>query len=299
MKKKKVRCNHFLLFVRTRKCFIAITIAAVFLNIPSMALGAVQCYCRGQYYNFNDDRNCRDWCVGSQPSSGYSPQPSYTPPENNDNSWQQQQEEDTQRKIAEDKKKQDEFLKRKTDALNEMKGTDSGKLDLQGFDEGGKLNLKDMTDTDANIKHKEKSDSEKLRKGWQKALGCAMQEVYGRAEALGKNGKNFSAELREEMTGVFNEAGQPVQNKDDVNIVNFSMHREGQTGKSSFDQFAVNIVVGTHDDGSIQISVESYLSKSAGKKDKHADLQSILIVDKHGKVIQSDVSKSVRKCLAR
>jgi hypothetical protein len=279
-----------------------IIIFLMLMTLPSIAFGAVQCYCRGQYYNFNDDRNCRDWCLGSQTQPS-SPQPSYTPSANDDNSWQQQQqqreEEERQRKIAEEEKRREEFLKKKQEGLKEPKDSDTGEFGPQGIDEGGNLGIRDTGDIDNSIKQKEKAESKKFRKEWQKALGCAMKEIYDRAEKLGPAGHKFSAQLQGEMAKVFNEVGQPVHNKDDVNIINFDMHREAQAGKSSYNQFAVNVVVSTHDDGTLTMSVESYLSKSAGKKDKHADLQSILRIDQHGKIIESETSKAVKKCLAR
>lgn len=280
-----------------------IIIFLVLMTLPSSVLGDVQCYCRGQYTIMPDGTNCRTWCLGPETSPNPSFQPSYTPPGNNDNSWQQQQqqlkEEERQQKIAEEKKRREEFLKKKQEGLKELKDFDTGEFGPQGIDEGGNLGIRDEGHIDNSIKQKEKAESEKFRKGWQKALRCAMKEIYDRAEKLGPAGQKFSAELQGEMTRVFNEGGQQVQDKNDVNVVNLDMHREAQTGRSSYNQFAVNVVVGTHDDGTIKMSVESYLSKSAGKKDKHADLQSVLSIDKHGKIIESETSKAVKKCLAR
>ncbi|MCX5850416.1 MAG: hypothetical protein NTW65_13385 [Deltaproteobacteria bacterium] len=129
-----------------------------------------------------------------------------------------------------------------------------------------------------------------------------MKEVYDRAESLGPDGVKFSKELRNDMQRVFNEAGKPVKYKNDVNIVNLTQSREksvaGGSG-SAERQFIVSVLVSTNDKGEIVMSIESYLSKSADKTDKHANLQSILILDKHGKIIESQISKEVKKCLAR
>jgi len=70
--------------------------------------------------------------------------------------------------------------------------------------------------------------NDKLRKAWQKALGCAMEQVYARAESLGGTGKNFSQELRNEMTRVFNEAGKPVKNSNEDQVVTLDLDRQEQ-----------------------------------------------------------------------
>lgn len=145
---------------------------------------------------------------------------------------------------------------------------------------------------------KDKQVTETRQKGWQKALGCAMQEVYSRAELLGPDGISFAQDLRNEMKRVFNEAGQSVKDKDDVNIVNLKLDRQLSTGSGSNErQFIVEVVIASKGNGEIDVDVQSYFSKSQDKKDKQEYLQSILVLNKYGEVIKGDKSAAVNACL--
>jgi hypothetical protein len=141
--------------------------------------------------------------------------------------------------------------------------------------------------------------AKQLVPGWQKALGCAMEEVYARSKILGADGVRFAQDLSKEMTRVFNEAGPPVKDKDDVNAVNLDLNREIASGANADEQFIVTIVVNTHGDGTIVVIVESYFSKSAGKKDKHDEARSVMRLDKYGRVTESEGSPAVKACLTR
>ena len=140
----------------------------------------------------------------------------------------------------------------------------------------------------------------RVQKGWQKALGCALEEVYARAESLGPAGARFSKDLREEMARVFNEAGRPVKDGDDVNIVDLTLDRQASTGSGSAErQFRVEVTVHSKGNGEIDVDVQNYFIESAGKKDKQENLQSFLILNKSGEVIMGQNSMAVKACLAR
>lgn len=163
------------------------------------------------------------------------------------------------------------------------------------------LTLKDIKRMDDPIgSEKFKTRTEKVQKGWQKALGCAMEEVYVRAESLGPDGVRFAHDLRSEMTSTFNEAGEDVKDKDDVNIVNLKLDRQVSVGSGSKErQFIVEAAVHSKGNGNIDVDVQSYFSKSADKKDRQENLQSIFVLNKSGKVIMNENSSTVEACLAR
>ena len=258
-------------------------------------------------------------CVGncgssSRPSQPQVPsqstyQPSYTP-KDEESQKQIELEKIRLKKEAEEKHRQAEFLKKKQDTLELMNGSKSDDFNLKGSDVGNDFSFEEPSDTDLNknkstagSKGAAKTDKQQSKPkqngpGWQKALGCAMNEVYTRAESLGPDGIRFAQDLRNEMTRVLNEAGQPVKDKNDVNVVSLDLNREISAGKDSNGQFIVDVIVNTHGDGNIHVIVDSYFSKSAGKKDKHKEVQSILVLDKYGKVIESEKSKKVKACLA-
>lgn len=140
----------------------------------------------------------------------------------------------------------------------------------------------------------------KVQKGWQKALGCALEEVYARAESLGPAGARFSRDLREEMERVFKEAGRPVKDRSDANIVNLTLDRQVSMGSGSAErQFRVEVAVHSKGNGNIDVDVQSYFSESANEKNKQAVVQSFLVLNKFGEVIMSQTSEAVGACLAR
>lgn len=140
----------------------------------------------------------------------------------------------------------------------------------------------------------------KVQKSWQKALGCALEEVYARAESLGPAGVRFSKDLRDEMSRVFHEAGRPVQDSSDVNIVDLTLDRQVSTGSGSADrQFRVEVAVHSKGNGDIDVDVQSYFTESAGRKNRQEHLQSIIVLNKFGDVIMSEESEAVSACLAR
>ena len=140
----------------------------------------------------------------------------------------------------------------------------------------------------------------KVQKGWQKALGCALEEVYARAESLGPAGARFSKDLREEMARVFNEAGRPVNDGADVNIVDLTLDRQLSTGSGSAErQFRVEVAVHSKGNGDIDVDVQSYFSESADRKNRQEHLQSIIVLNKFGEVIMGEKSQAVGACLAR
>lgn len=223
---------------------------------------------------------------------------------------QRQREVQEQQRLEEEaaKQRQVEFEQNKENALKSIKGITEDELGLKGTDTGG-LDLKDIGDTGkSNLGLKELEDNktvndkkivETRQKGWLKALGCAIQEVYSRAESLGPDGVSFAQDLRNEMTRVFNEAGQPVKDKNDVNVVSLKLDRQLSVGSGSNEkQFYVEVAVHSKGNGEIVVDVQSYFSKSQGKKDKQENLQSILVLNKYGKVINGDKSAAVNACLA-
>ncbi len=140
----------------------------------------------------------------------------------------------------------------------------------------------------------------KVQKGWQKALGCALEEVYARAESLGPAGVRFSKDLRDEMSRFIHEAGRPVSDGDDVNIADLTLDRQVSTGIGSAErQFRVEVTVHSKGNGDIDVDVQSYFTESAGKKNKQDNLQSFLVLNKFGDVIMGQKSEAVSACLAR
>ena len=221
----------------------------------------------------------------------------------------QELEEQRKREEQEEKKRQAEFERKKQDTLKSMKGTAKGEPGLKGSD-AGSLGLKGIGDkgnTDLGLKGteykesvKDKQANEKRQKGWQKALGCAMEEVYARAESLGTAGVRFSKDLRKEMKRVYKEAGKPVKDRNDVNIVNLTLDRQVSADSDSAErQFIVEVAVHSKGNGNIVVDVQSYFSKSTDKKDRQANLQSILVLNEYGKVVMSENSAAVKACLAR
>jgi hypothetical protein len=210
---------------------------------------------------------------------------------------------DRERKKREAENQQNMFEQDKQDALHSMKGITKSEPGLKGTD-AGDLGLKEIGDTKRSAQDLKnmktvslKSDKpEKLQKGWQKVLGCVMEDVYTRAESLGSVGVSFSQELRNEMKHVFNEVGTPVKEKNSENIASLFLDKPTRSG-----DFIVAVAVHNNDDGNVVIDVQSYFSKSKGKKDKRDNLQTILILDKYGKLIEGHESASakVNACLSR
>ncbi len=214
------------------------------------------------------------------------------------------------------KNEQREFELKKQDALNSMKGTNVPEPGLKGTNAGAGQGLKNVGDTDKDdLKLKEldrnkassansdkilQSKPEKVEKGWQKALGCAMEETYARAELLGPAGVQFSRDLRYEMTRVFNEAGKPVKNNADVNIVNLNLDRQVSIGKGSAErQFIVDVTVYSMPSGNVHIDVQSYFPRSTGKKNKQDNMQNIMTLNKEGEIVIAENSEEVDACLTR
>ncbi len=250
------------------------------------------------------------------------------------------EEEETRRKKEEFERSKQEALKSMKgvgDGELGLKGSDTGELGLKGVGDKGTngLGLKGMDDTSSqkplemprvsseppphkkqkNIEEPKKHISERKKdkavakksktetnkaKVWQKALGCAMEEIYVRVESLGPDGKQFSQDLRKEMKRVFKEAGKPVKDSNDVNVFNFGLDRQvSAAGGSSEGQFIVKGIVNSKGNGTIYVDVQSYFSKSADKIDKQEYMQSVFEIDNTGKIIRSENSAAVDACLAR
>lgn len=158
-----------------------------------------------------------------------------------------------------------------------------------------------------NVRQSDSADSkeasaapDKVRKGWQKALECALEEVYARAESLGPAGVRFSRELRAEVARVIHEAGRPVRDEKDVNIVDLTLDRQISTGSGSAERlFRVDVAVHSKGNGEIDVDVQSIFSDPADRKSKQDYRQSFLVLNQSGKVIRGQQSKTVSACLAR
>lgn len=279
------------------------------------------CYCGKILRPPCGDEACKQACGWREPSGSGSQVPAYDYETERqrrmeEERWRQEEEQRRQQEIEEQRKKdeeaaglrKEEFERNKRDTLNSMKGTTEGELGLKGVG-GDSLDLKEIGETGkSNLGLKEIGDKkvakdkkavDKRTKGWQKALSCAMEEVYSRAEKLGSNGASFAKDLRNEMTRVFNEAGQEVKDKDDVNIVNLKLDRQVSKGNASKErQFIVEIAVHSKGDGNVDVDVQSYFSET-GKKNRQENIQSIIVLNKSGRVISGHKSAAVDACLAR
>lgn len=209
------------------------------------------------------------------------------------------------------RKKQEEFEQNKQGALKSMKGITERELGLKGTD-AGSLGLKEVGDTGkgnlglkgiennktvpGNSNKKLKAKAGNIQKSWQKALGCVMEDVYDRAESLGSVGVKFSQDLHKEINKVFNKAHKPVKDKDSENIVSLFLDRPTVNG-----DFIVSIAVNSKGGGNVVVDVQSYFSESKGKLGKKESMETILILDKYGKIIDGyeSASSKVRACLAR
>jgi hypothetical protein len=207
-----------------------------------------------------------------------------------------------ERRIKDAETKQKEFEQNKQDALdllNSTKGTPVRKPGLKELNE----NKISSVNSDKELESKTK----KLQKGWQKALSCAMEEIYDRAESLGPAGVRFSQELRNEMTRVFDEAGKPVKDKNGVNIVSLNLDRVDlkldrrlPIGKGCLErQFIVNVVVQSKGNGDVNLDIESYFSGSAGKNDKQENIPTLILFNQNGEILNSQNSAAVNACLER
>jgi hypothetical protein len=147
---------------------------------------------------------------------------------------------------------------------------------------------------------KPETQNDKLRKAWQKALSCAMEQVYARAESLGGTGKNFSQELRNEMTRVFNEAGKQVKNSNEDQVVTLDLDRQESLSVSADRQFIVNVAVHSLYDNNIHVDVQSYFSSSGNNiKDRQEYLENLIQVNKFGEIMADKESAAVKSCLAK
>ncbi|MGA3281529.1 MAG: hypothetical protein ABSD50_11155 [Smithella sp.] len=147
---------------------------------------------------------------------------------------------------------------------------------------------------------KPETKNDKLRKAWQKALSCAMEQVYARAESLGGTGKNFSQELRNEMTRVFNEAGKPVKNSNEDQVVTLDLDRQESLSVSADRQFIVNVAVHSLYDDNIHVDVQSYFSSSGNNvKDRQEYLENLIQINKFGEIMADKESAAVKACLAK
>jgi len=147
---------------------------------------------------------------------------------------------------------------------------------------------------------KPETQNDKLRKAWQKALSCAMEQVYARAESLGGTGKNFSQELRNEMTRVFNEAGKQVKNSNEDQVVTLDLDRQESLSVSADRQFIVNVAVHSLYDDNIHVDVQSYFSSSGNNvKDRQEYLENLIQINKFGEIMADKESAAVKACLAK
>ena len=133
--------------------------------------------------------------------------------------------------------------------------------------------------------------------GWRKALGCAMDEVYARAEALGPDGVRFASDLRGEMARVGGEAGKSPGDRDDVGVVVLKLDRQVSVGSGDARrQFVVEAAVHRKGSGDVDVDVQSHLS---GSDRGLEDTQSFLVVNQSGDVATGQHSPGVKACLAR
>ena len=277
------------------------------------------CYCGKILRPPCGDETCKQACGWREPSGGGAQVPSYDYEAERQRRMEEERRrlEDEQRRQHEIEEqrikdeeaarlKQEEFERNKQDALNSMKGITEGELGLKGGDSGdlglknigdtgkGNLGLKELEDKKAV---KDKQVMERRRNGWQKALGCAMEEVYTRAAKLGHDGVSFAQDLRTEMTRVFNEAGQQVKDKDDVHIVDLKLDRQVSAGSGSAErQFIVDVAVHSKGNGNVDVDVQSYFSET-GNKNRQENIQSFIVINKSGKVISGQKSAAVSACL--
>jgi hypothetical protein len=306
--------------MKVLKLFVIVSIIIIALPNLSFAGGPCGCYCGIYLPAPCSDDACKQACGwrGGGTSAPAAPAYDYEAERQRQEAerlrlWeaqqQRQREVQEQQRMEEEaaKQRQVEFEQNKENALKGIKDITEEELGLKGTDTGG-LGLKDIGDTGkSNLGLKELEDNKTVKdkkmvetrqKGWQKALGCAIQEAYSRAESLGPDGVIFAQDLRNEMTRVFNEAGQPVEDKNDVNVVSLKLDRQLSTGSGSDEkQFYVEVAVHSKGNGEVVVDVQSYFSKSQGKKDKQENLQSILVLNKDGKVIKGDKSAMVNACL--
>jgi len=305
--------------MKVLKLFVIVSIIFIALPNLSFAGGPCGCYCGIYLPAPCSDNACKQACgwkggtsAPAAPAYDYEAEHQRQEAERQrlwEAEQQRQREVQEQQRLEEEaaKQRQVEFEQNKENALKSMKDITEGELNLKGTDTGdfglkeidnkekGNLGLKELEDKKTV---KAKKMVETRQKGWQKALGCSMQEVYSRAELLGPDGVSFAQDLRNEMTRVFNEGGQSVKDKDDVNIVNLKLDRQLSTGSGSNErQFIVEVVIASKGNGEIDVDVQSYFSKSQGRKDKQEYLQSILVLNKYGKVIKGDKSAMVNACL--
>lgn len=236
-----------------------------------------------------------------------------------DRQRQMEAERQRQRELEEQRRREDEAAKKKQEAFEQskqgalksmkgiterdvgLKGTDAGRLGLKEIGNIGKGNielkgLEKNKAVDANSNKKLKAKAENAQKSWQKALGCVMEDVYDRAESLGSVGVKFSQDLHKEINKVFNKAHKPVKDKDGENIVSLFLDRPTVNG-----DFIVSIAVNSKGGGIVVVDVQSYFSDSKGKSGKKDSMETILILDKYGKIIDGyeSASAKVHACLAR
>jgi hypothetical protein len=299
--------------MKVLKLFVIVSIVIIALPNLSFAGGPCGCYCGIYLPAPCSDDACKQAC-GWKGGTSAPAAPAYDYEAERQRLWeaqqQRQREVQEQQRMEEEaaKQRQVEFEQNKENALKSMKDITEGELNIKSADTGdfglkdidnkekGNFGLKELEDKKTV---KDKKMVETRQKGWQKALGCAIQEVYSRAESLGPDGISFAQDLRNEMTRVFNEAGQPVEDKNDVNVVSLKLDRQLSVGGGSNEkQFYVEVAVHSKGNGEVVVDVQSYFSKSQGKKDKQENLQSILVLNKYGKVIKGDKSATVNACLA-
>ncbi len=207
-----------------------------------------------------------------------------------------------ERRTKEAEIKQKAFEQNKQDALDLLNSTKGAPLRNPPLKE-----LNENNPSSLNSDNELKSKAQKTQKGWQKALSCAMEEIYARAESLGPAGVRFSQDLRSEMTRVFDEAGKPVKDRDGVNITylnldrtNLNLNRRLPIGKGSLErQFIVNVVVHSKGNGNVDLDIQSYFSRSTGKEDKQENIQTILFLNQEGEIVTAEKSAAVDACLRR
>lgn len=302
----------FLWFLRIIGIFLfLLTFIPELYAIEGSCIPTPPCYCNEECFR------CGPGGCSKPSSPSYQQQPSYN--YEADRRRQLEAEQKRQRELEEKRKqedeaarkKQEEFEHNKQDALKSMKGIKERELGLKGTN-ADSLGLKDVDDkgkgnrglkglnnknvAPGNSDKDPKNKAKKEQKSWQKALGCVMEDVYARANSLGSVGAKLSQDLRKEMKKVFNKAGKPLKDKNSENIVSLFLDRPTVNG-----DFIVSIAVHNKDNSNIEIDVQSYFSESKGKKEKRESLETLLTINKYGKVIEGHetASASVNACLAR
>ncbi|MFA6091621.1 MAG: hypothetical protein WCU88_00035 [Elusimicrobiota bacterium] len=137
-----------------------------------------------------------------------------------------------------------------------------------------------------------------LSRRQEKALDCAVSEVYGQAEGMGEEGRGLARQLRQDLRAILADLrAQPPSGTQDAHKI-FSSGRDYiAKDKERQEQLIVKVLVQRDEKtGELHIDVQSSALRGAHPEQT---AQNLIYLDAKGTVIRKEVSPAAEACLSR